>query len=36
MRFERGSAKPDFIIYEEAEGPWHEEEYSYHHVLAHL
>ncbi len=26
----------EFVIYEEAEGPWHEEEYSYHHVLAHL
>jgi hypothetical protein len=23
-------------IDEEAEGPWHEEEYAYHHVLARL
>jgi hypothetical protein len=25
-----------FVVEEEAEGPWHAEEYAYHHVLAHL
>jgi hypothetical protein len=25
-----------FTLDEEAEGPWHEEGYAYHHVLAHL
>jgi SAM-dependent methyltransferase len=28
-------ADAGFAVVEEAEGPWHEEEYAYHHVLAH-
>jgi hypothetical protein len=29
-------AEVGFDIQDEAEGPWHEGEYAYHHVLAHL